>query len=87
MYNFIRSQWTLWCSLRAHSALIITVSYKQGASFFFCPPPLRFLAPYSLNLVSKVPLLVAANVSIHTNLLANYNALIYRCVVRSIYQV
>lgn len=85
MYNFMLSQWTLWCSLRAHSALIIAVSYKQGASFFFLSLTAMVLGPLQPELVSRVPLLVTANAS--ANLLANYNALIYQCVVGNIYRV
>jgi len=39
------------------------------------------------ELVRRVPLLVDANVSIHTNVLANYIVLVYQCVVRNVYRV
>lgn len=54
MYNFRISQWTHFCSLRARSALIIKMDYKQGACFFFRPPPLTALGPQTDNLTLKI---------------------------------
>lgn len=87
MYNFRISQWTRFCSLRAHSALIIEVSYKQGACCFFSSPTSTAFGSLWTALVRRVPLPVDAQASIHTNLLASYNILIYQRVMRNIYRM
>lgn len=53
----------------------------------FLSPTSTALGPLQTELVRRVPLLADANVSIHINLLANYNILLYQCVVRNIYRV
>lgn len=87
MYNFRISQWTRFCSLGAHSALIIEVSYKQGACCFLSSSTSTALGSLWTALLRRVPLLVDAQASIHTNLLASYNILIYQRVVRNTYRM